>query len=250
MDALLDLLDPRTSAPTEPGFIIISQVKELLFNLLRIEFTAVRDRIDEDEVGEALWVLRRAARVQGLLQVCWDVLGALTPQEFAEFRDVLGSASGFQSFSYRRLEFVLGNKNPSMVDAHRNSPYYEDVLAQLREPSVYDATLALLARRGLPVPADVLAADPTKPYQASEEVERAWAQVYRDRRAHPDLHLLAEALVDAADLFARWRYTHLVTVQRLLGTKPGTGGTRGVAWLDRISSHRFFPELWAVRSTS
>ncbi|MEU6068664.1 MULTISPECIES: tryptophan 2,3-dioxygenase [Streptomyces] len=249
MDELLALQHPRSRAETEPGFIIMSQVKELLFKLLHTELSAARDQLDDDRLGEALWTLRRSARVQQVLLVSWETFSALSPVEFAEFRDVLGSASGFQSAGYRRLEFLLGNKNPAMAEPHRDTAGHDAVVSQLHEPSLYDAALALLARRGLLTPDGLGSADAPQPYRTGPEVEAAWRAVYRDPVRHHDLHLLAEALMDTADQFARWRYTHLVTVQRMLGAKPGTGGTEGVAWLARISEHRFFPELWSVRST-
>ncbi|MFI9103075.1 tryptophan 2,3-dioxygenase [Streptomyces fildesensis] len=248
MDSLLELQHPLSAADTEPGFIIMSQVKELLFKLLHTEFSTARDQLRKDQLDDALWTLRRSARVQQVLLVSWETFSVLSPVEFAEFRDVLGSASGFQSAGYRRLEFLLGNKNPGMVEPHRGSVTYHEVLNQLHEPSLYDEALALLARRGLLPEDEDPARDAARPYRAGEEVEAAWRAVYRDPVRHRDLHLLAEALMDTADQFARWRYTHLVTVQRMLGAKPGTGGTDGVSWLARISEHRFFPELWSVRS--
>ncbi|MBL1082664.1 tryptophan 2,3-dioxygenase [Streptomyces actinomycinicus] len=249
MDELLALQHPLSPARTEPGFIIMSQVKELLFKLLHTELTAARDQLAGDRLGEALWTLRRSARVQQVLLVSWETFSVLSPVEFAEFRDVLGSASGFQSAGYRRLEFLLGNKNPAMTGPHRDTAGYAAVTAQLYEPSLYDAALALLVRRGLLAPDGPGNRDAAQPYRSGPQVEEAWRAVYRDPARHHDLHLLAEALMDTADQFARWRYTHLLTVQRMLGDKPGTGGTEGVAWLARISEHRFFPELWSVRST-
>jgi tryptophan 2,3-dioxygenase len=250
MDSLLALQHPRTDAATEPSFIIMSQIKELLFKLLHTEFTTARDELAKDLLDEALWTLRRATRTQRFLQESWDVLGALTPVEFGEFRDVLGTASGFQSPSYRRLEFLLGNKNPKMLDGHRGRPTYDAVLAQLREPSLYDEVLAYLRRQGLDVPPEAVERDdPGAPYQSLDAVEGVWRTVYRDPAAHRGPYLLGEALMEVAALFARWRYTHLVTVQGLLGDKAGTGGTTGVAWLTEVSEHRFFPELWSVRST-
>ncbi|WNF25471.1 tryptophan 2,3-dioxygenase family protein [Streptomyces sp. C11-1] len=249
MDELLALQHPLSAADTEPGFIIMSQVKELLFKLLHTELTTARNQLDKDGLRDALWTLRRSARVQQVLLVSWETFSVLSPAEFAEFRDVLGSASGFQSAGYRRLEFLLGNKNPAMVEPHRDTAGHDAVMNQLREPSLYDAALALLARRGLLTPDESPTPDTTLPYRTGTEVEEAWRAVYQDPARHHDLHLLAEALMDTAEQFARWRYTHLVTVQRMLGAKPGTGGTEGVAWLARISQHRFFPELWSVRST-
>ncbi|MGH3686910.1 MAG: tryptophan 2,3-dioxygenase [Pseudonocardiaceae bacterium] len=187
--------------------------------------------------------------MQRVLLSCWEPLSGLTPGEFAGFRDVLGSASGFQSFFYRRLEFLLGNEDPAMVRPHGRAPQYDQVLEQLRGPSIDDEALGALHRRGLGIPRDVLDRDLTEPYRPCEAVEAAWARVYRSPGEHHDLYQLAEAMIEVAYLFARWRSTHLLTVQRLLGDKPGTGGTSGVAWLRSINEHRFFPELWSVRSS-
>jgi tryptophan 2,3-dioxygenase len=248
MDALLDLQHPQTTAGTEPGFIIMSQVMELLFKLLHVEFEAARNQVECDRVGEASRTLRRALSVQQTALSSWDFFGAISPTEFAEFRDVLGSASGFQSASYRRVEFLLGNKTPALVRPHRGTRSHDGVLRQLCEPSLYDAVLALLRRRGLAIADDVLDAGPGAPYRSHVSVEDAWRVVYQNQADHHDLYLLAETLIDVAEAFARWRYTHLVVVQRVLGGKPGTGGTDGVPWLGRIAEHRFFPELWSVRS--
>jgi tryptophan 2,3-dioxygenase len=248
MDALLALQHPRTGATTEPGFIIMSQVMELLFKLLHIEFAAARDQLYADNLAEASWTLRRAMRVQQVALSSWDFFSAMTPVEFAEFREILGTASGFQSASYRRLEFLLGNKNARMVQPHRHASTHRAVDRQLHEPSLYDAVLVLLQRRGFAIADEVVSRRATDPYEPHDSVELAWRQIYENRDKYHDLYLLGEALMDVAESFARWRYTHLAVVQRVLGGKPGTGGTEGVPWLDRISRHRFFPELWSVRS--
>jgi tryptophan 2,3-dioxygenase len=248
MDTLLSLQHPQTDAATEPGFIILSQVKELLFKLLCTEFSTARDYIGDDRLHDALWTLRRSSRVQQVLLSCWDALSALAPGEFASFRGVLGYASGFQSFSYRRLEFLLGNKDPALVRPHRQTPQHASVLEQLHQPSLYDAVLRYLSRQGLDIPQPVLDRDFALPYQPQQVVQEAWETVYRQPDRYQELFLLGEALTDTACLFARWRYTHLLTVERLLGAKQGTGGTTGVPWLSAIAGHRFFPELWSVRS--
>jgi tryptophan 2,3-dioxygenase len=249
MDALLSLQHPLTDAPIEPGFIILSQVKELLFKLLHTEFGTVRDYLAADRVDDVLWTLRRAGRVQQVLLSCWDALAALSPDEFVALREILGTASGFQSASYRQLEFVLGNKDEELVTPHRGTPRHAEVLAELRRPSLYDEAIRHLARRGLDIPAELLDRDFAQPYQPNEAVAAAWREVYAQPGRHHELFLLAEALTDTAYLFGRWRYTHLLTVQRLLGDKPGTGGTDGSSWLRTIADHRFFPDLWSARST-
>lgn len=248
MDTLLSLQHPRTEAATEPGFIIMSQVKELLFKLLHTEFSTARDYLRDEDANAALWTLRRASRVQTVLLSCWEALSALAPGEFASFRDELGYASGFQSVSYRRLEFLLGNKNAALLAPHKNTPSHAQMVDQLNQPSLYDQVLRHLSRQGIPIPEEVLDRDLSQPYTPQESVEAAWRTVYLHPDRYQELFLLGEALTDTAYLFARWRYTHLLTVERLLGAKPGTGGTNGVPWLGRIADHRFFPELWSVRS--
>ena len=249
IDELLTLQHPQTDEPTEPGFIILSQVKELLFTVLHTEFTTARDALAGDRLSDALWTLRRAVRVQRTLLSCWDFFDAMSPGEFAAFREVLGTASGFQSFTYRRLEFLLGNKNPHLVRPHENTPHHAEMVVALHQPSLYDAALRYVAGHGVDLPADVLHRDLSVPYRPSEPVEAAWRSVHREPDRYRDLFLLAEALMDVATSFARWRYTHLLVVQRILGGKPGTGGTGGASWLTGIAEHRFFPELWSIRST-
>ncbi|KRV48160.1 tryptophan 2,3-dioxygenase [Wenjunlia vitaminophila] len=249
VDTVLSLQHPRTNAPTEHGFLILTQVKELLFKLLHTELNTARDYLMADRLDDVLWTLRRANRVQQMLLSCWEWFSALAPGEFASFRDVLGPASGFQSFSYRRLEFLLGNKNPQLAKLHQRTPQYAEVLAALNEPSLYDEVLRYMARRGHAVPPTLLERDFSVPYEPDAKVAEAWRLVYEQPGEDHGMFLLGEALVDTASLFARWRYTHLLTVQRVLGDKRGTGGTDGAPWLSRIAEHRFFPELWSMRST-
>ncbi|MFI9722599.1 tryptophan 2,3-dioxygenase [Streptomyces sp. NPDC052396] len=245
---LLGLQQPRSDAPSELTFYILGQVKELLFKLIHQEAVRTRGLLDEDRVPDAVWALRRSRRVVDLLVSCWDVLGTLAPTEFNAFRDHLGQASGFQSYMYRMVEYVLGNKVPELARPHRRVPEVHQAVQQaLRSPSVYDAALALLARQGADIPPALLDRDFSLPYRPDERVERAWAEVYRDSGPADPLFLLAEALMDVAEGMSRWRSLHLLTVERVIGFKPGTGGTQGVAWLRRINEHRFFPELWTAR---
>jgi tryptophan 2,3-dioxygenase len=248
-DVLHTLQNPRTKGLGEPAFLIMGQVMELLFKLSLTEVRQARDCLDADDVRGALWVLRRLLRSQEMLVHTWHVLSSLSPTEYAEFRDSLGEGSGFQSYMYRQLEFTLGNKNPRLLEPHRNNPAaYADVLRALHEPSLYDAALRLMQRHGLPIPQEHLDRDPTQPYTSSDEVVGAWLTVYREPQRWSEVYELGEALTDVAYQFGRWRHDHLLTVERILGHKVGTGGTSGVTWLRRIAEHRFFPELWYVRS--
>jgi len=247
IDVLLSLQQPRTDSRAEMCFYIMGQVKELLFKLLYVEFRSVRDDLAADRVADALWTLRRIQPVQRLLVNSWDVLRSLSPTEFNEFRDALGAASGLQSFMYRRLEFILGNKSAGMVRPHAGVPEIADELtADLMSPSVYDAAIAMLCRRGAPIPRTHLERDPSTPYCPHPAVERAWVEVYSGG-FDTEPRLLAEALMDVAYHFSRWRAVHLLVVERMIGGKPGSGASNGLKWLRRAAEHRFFPELWSAR---
>ncbi|MEV8638673.1 tryptophan 2,3-dioxygenase family protein [Streptosporangium sp. NPDC051023] len=247
-DVLLSLQNFRTKSPSEPAFLIATQVMELMFKLGHIEVLQVRDLLDADEIDAALWALRRVRSVQSLLTDVWELLSPLSPADYGEFRDQLGDGSGFQSFAYRQWEFALGNKNAAMARPHAGDrATHGELLRVLSEPSLYDAVIRLLGRNGLPIPADCADRDWAQPYRARPEVEQAWRQVYQERDRYQVLHRLAETLVDVAYEFGKWRATHLLVVERVLGSKPGTGGTSGVDWLRRAAEHRFFPELWSVR---
>jgi tryptophan 2,3-dioxygenase len=179
----------------------------------------------------------------------WDVLATMTPPEYSAIRPHLGDSSGFQSWQYRAIEFILGNKNEAMVRLHADRP---EVVASLeairRAPSLYDESLRLLARRGLAVPASHVERDWTEPYQTSDEVMEAWLVVYRDPDHHWDLYQLGEELTDLEDAFRLWRFRHVTTVERIIGFKRGTGGTSGVQYLRRMLDVVLFPEIWKLRT--
>jgi len=179
----------------------------------------------------------------------WDVLATMTPPEYSAIRKYLGSSSGFQSWQYRCIEFMLGNKNAAMLKPHAHRP---DILAHVesvwRAPSLYDEALRLLARRGLAVPSSHLERDWTQAYQASDAVEQAWLVVYRDPSAYWDLYQLGEELTDLEDTFRLWRFRHVTTVERVIGFKRGTGGTSGVGYLRKMLDVVLFPEIWKLRT--
>ncbi|WP_082126701.1 tryptophan 2,3-dioxygenase [Allosalinactinospora lopnorensis] len=250
LDTLLELQRPRTNEPAEPSFIITTQVMELLFKLLRQRWEEARDALEADDLPEALAALRRATHVQDVLVKSWDLLATLTPPEFGRFRESLGEASGFQSYAYRHLEFLLGNKSAAMVRPHRSAPEVRaDLEGALAEPGLYDAALRLLHRRGLPVPRERVDRDWTRPYAPHPGVEQAWAEVYADDRPGNELFALAEALVDTAERVTRWRHRHLMAVKRGMGAKPGTGGSSGLEWLGKNAGQDVFPELWTLRTS-
>jgi tryptophan 2,3-dioxygenase len=191
----------------------------------------------------------RVARIMDQLVHAWDVLATMTPPEYSAIRPYLGASSGFQSFQYRQLEFILGNKNPNMLAVHKVSPEHHALLErELHTPSIYDEAVKLLARSGFAISAERLAVDPTQPTSADESVKAAWLEVYRDPEQHWALYELAEKLVDMETAFRFWRFRHVSTVERIIGFKSGTGGTAGVSYLRKMLDVVLFPELFALRT--
>ncbi|GAA2080618.1 tryptophan 2,3-dioxygenase [Actinomadura alba] len=249
IDTLHRLQEPRSGVSAEMSFIVTTQVMELLFGLLEYEWTQARQELRADDVPGAIAALRRGLHVQDVLVTSWDLLATLTPVEFNAFRDQLGEASGFQSAAYRRLEFLIGNKSEPMLRPHAGVPKaHAELSAALRTPSLYDEALALLHRRGLPIPEASLDRDWTSPYDPSEDVERAWQTVYGPGTEHRDLADLAEVLLDVAERVTRWRQRHYASVKRAMGAKPGTAGSSGLGWLRRAMDQDVFPELWSART--
>ena len=196
----------------------------------------------------ALKMLSRVGRIQVQMTQAWEILATMTPADYHRFRAALGSSSGFQSAQYRLIEFILGGKKSAAVDLHRDAPDHAALKVALAAPSLYDQTLRLLARRGLPIPADRLERDFTQPYAASAEVEAAWLTVYRGHAEFWDLYDLGEKLVDVEYRLQQWRFAHLKTVERVIGFKAGTGGSAGASYLARVLQNGFFPELLSLRT--
>jgi len=246
---LLDCQKPLSGAHDETLFIVIHQASELWIKLCLHEIAAAIAQIRKDELGPAFKMMARISRVQALLIQSWEILSTMTPFDYASFRGSLGKSSGFQSFQYRMLEYRLGNKNAAMARVFEaDETIREQVRAALAAPSIYDESLALLARRGIAIPKNKLKRDFAKPYAADPRVTDAWRAVYRDAETHWDLYELAEKLVDLEYRFHLWRYSHMKTVERIIGNKAGTGGTSGVNYLKKALDLTFYPELWAVRS--
>ena len=249
LDRLLDAQHPLSTAHDELLFIVQHQTSELWMRLALHELRSARALIAADDVQPAFKMLTRVARIFEQLNGAWDVLRTMTPSDYTEFRDQLGQSSGFQSFQYREIEFVLGNRNPATLRAHEHRP---DVLARLRAeltvPSLYDESLRYLDRSGIQVPDEVLARDVSTSHVRNEGVVEAWRQVYSDPERWWSLYELAEKLVDMEDYFRRWRFNHVTTVERVIGFKRGTGGTEGVSYLRKMLEVELFPELWQVRT--
>ena len=249
LDALLDSQHPLTDEPDEVLFIIQHQTSELWMKLALRELHLARSAIAADRLQPAFKMLTRVARILEQLNGAWDVLRTMTPSEYTRFRDRLGQSSGFQSYQYREIEFVLGNRNAAMVTPHSHRPDRSGpLIAELDRPSLYDEALRLLQRSGFEVPLRVLDRDLALPHEEDDAVVEAWRQVYADPERWWSEYELAEKLVDVEDYFRRWRFNHLTTVERVIGFKRGTGGTGGVSYLARMLSVELFPDLWRVRT--
>jgi tryptophan 2,3-dioxygenase len=251
LDTLLSAQTPLSDPPhhDEMLFIVQHQVSELWFKLMIHELRAAIASIRSDDLEPCFKVLARVKNIQSQLYNMWGVLSTLTPTEYAQFRGVLGPASGFQSMQYRVVEFLLGAKDKRYLEFHRHRP--QD-LAQLEEalgtPSIYDEFLSLLARRGFPVPREVLERNIAEPYEKNAGVTAAIKVVYDDPARHWDAYEMCEKLVDVDEQFAHWRFRHVKTVERIIGYKRGTGGSSGVGFLRTLVELNFFPELWDVRT--
>jgi tryptophan 2,3-dioxygenase len=249
LDEVLGAQHPLSGAHDELLFIVQHQTSELWMRLAIHELTHARAAIADDRLQPAFKMLTRVARIFEQLNGAWDVLRTMTPSEYTEFRDDLGQSSGFQSFQYRQIEFILGNRNRAMLRPHEHRPeIHELLLAELARPSLYDEAVRLLARAGLPVPANALERDLAAPHRLDPGVVEAWRRVYHDPEHWWSQYELAEKLVDVEDYFRRWRFNHLTTVERVIGFKRGTGGTGGVSYLRRMLEVELFPDLWRVRT--
>ncbi|HOY36290.1 tryptophan 2,3-dioxygenase [Piscinibacter sp.] len=249
LDAVLNAQHPLSPDHNEMLFIVQHQTSELWMKLMLHELSAAVAAIARDELGTAFKMLARVSKIMEQLVHAWDVLATMTPPEYSAIRPYLSNSSGFQSWQYRCIEFMLGNKNAAMLKPHSHRP---DLLAKVeaawRAPSLYDESLRLLARRGIVVPASHLERDWTLPYAADDGVEQAWLTVYRDPKQHWDLYQLGEELTDLEDAFRLWRFRHVTTVERVIGFKRGTGGTSGVGYLRKMLDTVLFPEIWKLRT--
>jgi tryptophan 2,3-dioxygenase len=250
LEKLLSAQQPLSREHNEMLFIIVHQVSELWMRLILHELTAALECIRRDDLGPALKMLARVSRTQTQLLTVWDVLSTMTPFEYSAFRNALGRSSGFQSVQYREIEFLFGNKNAQMLAVHERDPEAFAILSRaLAAPSMYDEVLRLLSRRGYDIPQDYLSRDFSEPYQVSKQVAAAWLGVYHNAEQVWDLYELAERLVDLDHNFQLWRFHHLKTVERIIGYKPGTGGTGGVSYLAKALELKSFPELWQIRTS-
>jgi tryptophan 2,3-dioxygenase len=249
LDKVLTAQEPLSTAHDELLFIIQHQTSELWMKLAIHEIRSAIVAIREDRLQPAFKMLTRVARIFEQLNSAWDVLRTMTPSEYTQFRGSLGQSSGFQSYQYRAIEFLAGNRNLPMLKPHEHKP---EVIAELEEilagPSLYDEALRLLARHGFDIGGDADRSDLRETRSENDQVLNAWKEVYQDPARYWMLYELAEKLVDFEDYFRRWRFNHVTTVERIIGLKRGTGGTSGVSYLRKMLEVELFPELWKVRT--
>jgi tryptophan 2,3-dioxygenase len=238
LDQLLDAQKPLSDLHDEMLFIVIHQTKELWLKQLLHELDLAIALVESDRFAEAYKALARVSRIQSVMTLSWDVLSTLTPVDYMAFRHVLGTSSGFQSAQFRELEYKLGLKDPRFLEYHvDNPPAHARLQAALDAASLRDASLAALERAGFDL------AD-----RSAQAIAAAWLEVYRDAERWFDLYQLAEKLVDIDDALSMWRYKHVLTVERIIGNKPGTGGSAGAPYLRSTLEKRIFPELWSLRT--
>jgi len=251
LDELLSAQEPLSRPPhhDELLFIIQHQTSELWLKLVLHELRSAQELIAADDLRPALKGLARVKHIQRTLTEQWSVLATLTPSEYAEFRTILGPSSGFQSFQYRAVEFVLGNKNREMLAVFGHDDEARALLSGLLErPSVYDEFIRYLARHGHAVPPAVLHRDVTVAHVFTEELVPVFREIYEHPHEHWEAYETCEELVDLEENFQLWRFRHLKTVERVIGFKRGTGGSSGIAFLQAALELTFFPELYAVRT--
>ncbi|HVE01315.1 MAG TPA: tryptophan 2,3-dioxygenase [Sphingomicrobium sp.] len=238
LDQLLTAQQPLSGLHDEMLFIVIHQTKELWMKEMLHELRLAISLLEQSRFAEAYKAMARISRIQSVMTLSWDVLSTLTPVDYLKFRDVLGTSSGFQSAQFREIEFRLGLKEPSFVNHYEEGSENRLRLERaLAEPSLREAALGALERAGFDL------GD-----RSVDAIASAWLQVYRDADRWFDLYELAEKLVDIDDALASWRHKHVLTVERIIGNKKGTGGSAGAPYLRATLEKRVFPELWSLRT--
>jgi tryptophan 2,3-dioxygenase len=236
LDSLLSAQHPISDLHDEMLFVIIHQAKELWLKQMLHEVGFACQLVREDKFAEAYKALSRVSRIWTVMTLTWDVLATLTPVDYSAFRDVLGTSSGFQSAQFRELEYRLGIKDPRFLDFYEGgSEGHARLERAMAEPSLWDEANAALVRAGFSI-------------EGESAIKDAWLAIYRDPDKYFGLYQLAEKLVDLDDALAAWRHKHMITVDRIIGNRPGTGGSAGAPYLRATLEKRAFPELWALRT--
>ena len=249
LQELLACQRPQSAEHDELLFVILHQTMELWMKQAIHELGAAQREVRAGNLVPAYKHLARVSRIQAVMTQAWDILATMTPADYLNFRELLGASSGFQSYQFRALEFQLGLKDASFLKFQTvDSDEYKMLDAALHAPSLYDDALGELAKAGFDIPKTVLARARQAPYEASEAVENAWLAIYRDPQKHWAFYQLAEKLLDLDDALLTWRHKHVLTVERIIGRKRGTGGTEGVGYLQQTLARRAFPEIWSLRT--
>lgn len=248
LDRLLAQQHPLSGAHDEMLFIVQHQTSELWLKLAIHELAAARDELRKGHTPQVFKMLARVSRIFEQLNSAWDVLRTMTPADYTQFRRVLGPSSGLQSWQYRMIEFLLGNRNVNMLKAHEQAPEICGMLSdELARPSFYDEAVRLLFETIDGHTAHMPAPQLDTPHRAVAAIQTKWKAVYENIDRYWMLYELGEKLVDLEDYFRRWRFNHVTTVERVIGSKRGTGGTSGVPYLRRMLGVELFPELWHLR---
>jgi len=243
------LQHPVTNEPVERPFLVISQVMELYFGLLRDEWRVAAQQLRAGDIESALATLQRCVHHFRGLNASWDSLRWMTPMEFNSFREGLGVASGFQSWAYRFVEFGMGLKDARLIQLYaKNQRVWEQLNEALAQPSIYEAALLYLNAHGYPLPDEITKRDFAQPYEPNDAVRDMWVQIYTEVPLYAPEQMLANVLTDIAEEFHEWRVLHLRAVQRSMGAKVGTGGSSGIAWLEQSMARPIFPDLWNART--
>ena len=239
LDQLLSAQKPLSDLHDEMLFIVIHQTKELWLKQMLHELRLAIDHLGKDQFAQSYKAMARVGRIQAVMTLSWDVLSTLTPVDYSAFRHVLGTSSGFQSAQFREVEYRLGIKDPRFLEHYAEGGEERLRLeAALAQPSLREASHAALERAGFDLRD-----------RSEAAVGEAWLQVYRDADRWFDLYQLAEKLVDLDDAMASWRHKHVLTVERIIGNKMGTGGSAGASYLRSTLDKRAFPELWSMRTS-
>lgn len=245
---LLAAQKPQTDQHDELLFVILHQTMELWIKQAIHEVGAAQMEVRAGNLVPAYKHLARVSRIQAVMTQTWDILATMTPADYLNFRNLLGTSSGFQSAQFRVLEYKLGIKDEAFLKFHdEGSADRKTMEDALRAPSLYDDALRQLAEE-FDIPRSAYERAPGAPYEPSEAVENAWLAVYRDTAKYWALYQLAEKLIDLDDAFLTWRHKHVLTVERIIGRKRGTGGTEGVGYLQQTLARRAFPEIWSLRT--
>jgi tryptophan 2,3-dioxygenase len=238
LDRLLSAQQPLSDLHDEMLFIVIHQTMELWMKEMLHELDLAISLVEADRFAQAYKAMARISRIQAVMTLQWDVLSTLTPVDYLKFRSVLGTSSGFQSVQFREIECRLGLKEPNFANQYAEGSKERAALQQaMAEPSLREASHGALERAGFDLHD-----------RSAEAVAAAWLEVYRDAERWFDLYELAEKLVDIDDALAAWRHKHVLTVERIIGNKPGTGGSAGAPYLRKTLEKRVFPELWSLRT--